>query len=109
SCGWDEAETTGMATPLHARLVLDFGAHEPGEKTDVEAAHLGIVLRKIVIDAVLALDARQFLRAAGRERARDEARLVHDLDDLVDALGAVQADEARDETGGEFHAQVVHV
>jgi len=41
--------------------MIDIGSHQAADEADVELTDLDVVLRKIMIDAVLALDAGKFI------------------------------------------------
>ena len=104
-----EAEAAGLATALHAFLMLHLAAHEAADETDVEPADLGIFLGQIVIDAVLALNPGQgiaFFRCNG---ARDEAGLIHNLYDLRDALQAGPSHQPWNCRRGHLDTKVEHV
>src|ERR1700733_7961466 len=104
-----ESETAGLAAALHAFLMIDIGPHQSTDKADVELTDLDVVLRKVMINAVLALDAGKFIAFFSIDDSSGKSGLVHDLDDFGNTIDAGLPDKARDGRGGHIDTKIEHI
>src|SRR5208283_4552498 len=86
----DEAEAAGLAAALHALLVFHVGAHQSGDEPDVEPADLRVIARKVMIHAVLALEAGLAGDPGQRRGGHVHAEIEHELGKVVVADLAAQ-------------------
>ena len=83
-------------------------AHQARQKTEVELADLGEIPRQIVVDAIFALDARNYFIGLRRDHPCVEAGLVHDLHNLGYFFRSAFARNATDLILRHLCAQVAH-
>src|ERR1700691_1809545 len=89
--------------------MVDIGPHQSADEADVELTDLDVVFRKIMIDAVLALDARKFITLFSVDYSSRKSGLVHDVDDFGNTLDASLADKPGNGRGGHIDTKIEHV